>query len=157
MKLRNGKSQVSFFANHSKVGKIKNCQKVPKNEFLGAYQKSMQRLHERPISSKTTKTPDPKTAEPLQDGEQPTESGPEVKETAPEADESDPKAKLSLSQVPLEKDDHVDGETVFILGENENISSRPVSRPPSGKLAEPLTAHSTQALQGIGSIPFALC
>ena len=130
---------------------------MPKNAFKisGAYQKSLQRLHDRPISSKTTKTPDPTTPEPLQDGEKPTESGPEVKETEP--DESDPKAKLSLSQVPLEKDDHVDGETVFILGENENISSRPVSRPPSGKLAEPLTAHSTQALQGIGLILFAPC
>ena len=130
---------------------------MPKNAFKisGAYQKSLQRLHDCPISSKTTKTPDPTTPEPLQDGEKPTESGPEVKETEP--DESDPKAKLSLSQVPLEKDDHVDGETVFILGENENISSRPVSRPPSGKLAEPLTAHSTQALQGIGLLLFAPC
>jgi len=118
----------------------------------GAYQKSMQRLHDRPVSSKTTKTPDPTTPEPLQDGEQPTESVPEVKQTEPEVDENDPKAKLSLSQVPLEKDDHVDGETVFILGENENISSRPVSRPPSGKLAEPLTAHSTQALQALNTV-----
>lgn len=110
----------------------------------------MQRLHERPLSSKSTKTPVPATPELEQDGEEATENSPEVEGTEPEVNENDPKAKLSLSQVPLEKDDHVDGETVFILGENENISSRPVSRPPSGKLAEPLTAHSTQALQGIG-------
>ena len=131
----------SQFLCESLQGMLRKFSRSKIYDCLGAYQKSMQRLHERPLSSKSTKTPDPMTPEPEQDGEQPTE---------PEVEENDPKAKLSLSQVPLEKDDHVDGETVFILGENENISSRPVSRPPSGKLAEPLTAHSTQALQGIG-------
>jgi len=113
----------------------------------GAYQKSMQKLVNRPISSKKAKTPDPKTPEP----ENP-ETGHEPKTGQSEevVQENDP--KLSLSQVPLEKEDHVDGETVFILGENENISSRPVSRPPSGKLAQPLTAHSTQALQALNTV-----
>ena len=138
----------SQFLCESLQGMLRKFSRSKIYDCLGAYQKSMQRLHERPLSSKSTKTPDPMTPEPEQDGEQPTE--PEVTETEPEVEENDPKAKLSLSQVPLEKDDHVDGETVFILGENENISSRPVSRPPSGKLAEPLTAHSTQALQGTG-------
>lgn len=60
--------------------------------------------------------------------------------------------EINLDDVPLENENHIRGESIFILGENENITQTPVERPPSGNLADPLTSQSQQALQALNTV-----
>jgi len=60
--------------------------------------------------------------------------------------------EINLDDVPLENENHIRGEAIFILGENENITQTPVERPQSGDLADPLTSQSQQALQALTTV-----
>ena len=54
--------------------------------------------------------------------------------------------------MPLEKEDHIRGEEIFTLGSNEIITSRPISRPSQGSLAEPLTENSSDEYKTLNTV-----
>jgi len=61
-------------------------------------------------------------------------------------------ANFALEEVPLEKEDHIRGEEIFMLGSNEIITSRPISRPSQGSLADPLTETSSEEFKTLSTV-----